>query len=179
MKKGKLIFASVGLSCVLLLSSCIGSFTLTNKVLAWNKTAGNKFVNEAVFVCFNIIPVYSVAIFADAVVLNTIEFWTGSNPVAANSVKYIKGDKGNYKVESNQAGYKITNESTKEQVVLSYNKDNNSWSAQSNGETVTFMTFIDANHVKMFGSDKVVELSQAGVLAYQAIAEANMSVACK
>ena len=31
------------------LSSCIGSFQLTNKVLAWNQQVGDKFVNELVF----------------------------------------------------------------------------------------------------------------------------------
>jgi len=179
MKKGKLIITSICLSCCIVLSSCIGSFTLTNKVLAWNKTVGNKFVNEVVFLCFNIVPVYSVAMFADAVVLNSLEFWTGSNPMAANNVKYIKGDKGNYKIESNQAGYKITNQSTKETVVLTYNQTDKSWSAQSKGEKVTFMTFIDANHVKMYGSDKVIELTQADVIAYQAIANSNMAFACK
>jgi len=80
MKKGKLVVAvSAFMACSLMFSSCIGSFTLTNKVLAWNKTVGDKFVNEVVFLCFNIIPVYSVSIFADAVVLNSLEFWTGSN----------------------------------------------------------------------------------------------------
>ena len=28
------------------LTSCIGSFQLTNKLLSWNKSVGNKFVNE-------------------------------------------------------------------------------------------------------------------------------------
>ena len=35
------------------------------------------------------------------------------------------------------------------------------------------MTFVDDNHVKMFGSDAVVELSQAGAVAYKAIATGN------
>ena len=34
------------------------------------------------FWAFNIIPVYGVLGFADVIVLNPIEFWTGSNPVA-------------------------------------------------------------------------------------------------
>jgi hypothetical protein len=31
----------------------------------------------------NIVPVYSVATLADAVFANTVEFWTGENPVAS------------------------------------------------------------------------------------------------
>ena len=49
----------------------------------------------------------------------------------------------------------------------------NSWSAVKDGKEVKFMTFVDDNHVKMFGSDAVVELSQAGAVAYKAIATGN------
>ena len=39
-------------------TSCIGSFALTNKILGWNHTVGNKFVNELVFIAFCIVHVY-------------------------------------------------------------------------------------------------------------------------
>ncbi|MDP4240418.1 MAG: DUF3332 domain-containing protein [Bacteroidota bacterium] len=179
MKKSKLIVVlSIILSGSVLFSSCIGSFNLSNKLLNWNKSLSSKFVNEVVFICFNIIPVYGISLFADAVVLNTIEFWTGSNPVA-NNVKFVKGDKGNYKILTNRHGYKITNLKTKEVVTLNYNKTDRSWSAESRGKSITFMTFVDENHVKMYGSNAVVELSQAGALAYQAVVTGNMAVACR
>ena len=59
------------------MSSCIGSFGLFNKLLSWNKGISNKFVNEVVF--FILTPVYGITYFIDAVVLNSVEFWTGSN----------------------------------------------------------------------------------------------------
>jgi hypothetical protein len=59
---------------------CYGSFELVKKVHKFNGTLGNKFVNELGFLVMNIVPVYSVAAFIDAVVLNSIEFWTGKNP---------------------------------------------------------------------------------------------------
>ena len=178
MKRNKLI---IGVSIVLssvILSSCIGSFTLTHKVLNWNKSLGDKFLNEVVFICLNIVPVYGIAAFADAVVLNTIEFWSGSNPVTAY-VKNVKGDKGNYKIERSQKGYKITNEETKDVVVFTFNKSNRTWSVQTNGEELPFMTFVDESHVKMYGSDAVFELSQAGALAYQAVVSGKMAVASR
>ena len=49
MKKNFKFFA-VLMSMSLVLSSCIGSFGLTNKVKAWNEGLGDKFVNELVFV---------------------------------------------------------------------------------------------------------------------------------
>ena len=55
------------------LSSCIGSFGLTNKLLDWNKGLSNKFVNELVFILIS--PAYAVCGLADLLVLNTVEFW--------------------------------------------------------------------------------------------------------
>ena len=52
-------------SCIAF-TSCIGSFKLSNKVLSWNKQVSNsKFVNEVVFFCFWVIPVYEVTTIAD------------------------------------------------------------------------------------------------------------------
>ncbi len=63
---------------------CYGSFNLTKKVYNWNGSLGNKWVVELVFLVGSyVVPVYGIAVFVDAVVLNTIEFWTGSNPMAA------------------------------------------------------------------------------------------------
>ena len=63
------------------LSSCIGSFGLTNKVLDRNKGATDiKFINELIFLVIS--PAYAVCSVADLFVLNTIEFWTGDKVVA-------------------------------------------------------------------------------------------------
>lgn len=65
-------------------TGCIGSFQLTRKVYNWNKTVSpDKFVQELVFLGLNIVPVYSIATLADAVFANSVEFWTGTNPVAS------------------------------------------------------------------------------------------------
>ena len=66
MKKKYLSVALVlTLSFSMLNTSCIGSFALFNKLLAWNKTINNKFVNELVFFAFWVVPVYEVAALAD------------------------------------------------------------------------------------------------------------------
>ncbi len=38
--------------------SCIGSFSLTNRLLGWNQNVGDKFLNELVFFAFWVLPVY-------------------------------------------------------------------------------------------------------------------------
>ncbi|MBP5306713.1 MAG: DUF3332 domain-containing protein [Paludibacteraceae bacterium] len=170
----KLVVAvSAVLASTILFSSCIGSFALFNKVLDWNQGIGGKFVNELVFLCLNIIPVYGISLFIDGLVLNTIEFWTGSNPIAANTVKTVKDENGTFYITSHENGYTITKEGEKGQLDLVYNEEDNSWSAEKDGQSVKFLTFVDENHVRMYGSDQVVELSQAGTLAYKAAISNN------
>jgi hypothetical protein len=87
MKTRLLRWTSVILLVVMMatLVGCYGSFELVKKVHRFNGTLGNKFVNELGFLVMNIVPVYSVAGFIDAVVLNTIEFWTGRNPAVTSN----------------------------------------------------------------------------------------------
>ena len=74
-----LTIAAVGL---LGSSACFGSFNLTRKVWTFNKNVSpDKWVQELVFLAFAAIPVYSIAAGLDALIINSIEFWTGENPV--------------------------------------------------------------------------------------------------
>lgn len=159
--------AAMSIASAVLFNSCIGSFGLTNTVLDWNNKVGNnKWVNELVFVVAWIIPAYEISIFIDAVVLNSIEFWTGSNPVAQVD-KTIEGENGTYSIKSNETGYTITDVNTGVITILTYDRNNSTWSATANDNTVDFLTFVDENHVKMYGSDNIVELSESGVMAYK------------
>jgi hypothetical protein len=50
--------------------------------------------NSCVHFVLWVIPVYGICIWIDYLVLDTIEFWTGSNPVAGNTY-YEKDAQGN------------------------------------------------------------------------------------
>ncbi|HEX8825513.1 MAG TPA: DUF3332 domain-containing protein [Archangium sp.] len=64
-------------------SGCFGSFALTRKIHALNQGVHeSKFVQWALFLGLIIIPVYGVGSLVDALVFNSLEFWTGSNPLA-------------------------------------------------------------------------------------------------
>jgi hypothetical protein len=80
---------ALGLALAMGVQGCYGSFALTRKVWKWNGSLGHG-VDEAVFLVLNIIPVYGVAAFVDAIVLNSVEFWSGKNPMDAS---LVKGDK--------------------------------------------------------------------------------------
>ena len=126
MRKTKITAICAILSGSLLFSSCIGSFGLWSQLKDWNQSLGNKFVNEIVFLAFHIVPVYEVAYLADVIVLNSIEFWSGSNPVAeVGTVKTVKGENGEYLVRTNADGYTITKKAEEGQSVdLVYNQEN-------------------------------------------------------
>ncbi len=174
MKKTSLTVAIVcALMGSMLLPSCIGSFTLTNKLLAWNDQISNKFVNELVFFAFWILPVYEVSALADILVLNSIEFWSGSNPVASGT-KVIEGNDGRYLVSVDSKGYSIKSETDGSEVRLNFHADTRSWAMQlPDGSEKVIFSFVDDEHIALptpEGEPTVVELSDAGLYAYSQIA---------
>ena len=154
------------------MTSCMGSFALTRNLYSWNDQVSNKFINEVIFVAFWILPVYEVCGIADLLVLNSIEFWSGDNPMTA-STKSVDTDHGRYLVECDGKGYDITNEQTGEKYRLDFAQDTSTWSLQLEGEEYKLITFIDDSHVSVplpDGGWQTVELSAEGLLAYRASA---------
>lgn len=161
--------------CSLTLQSCLGSFTLTDKLIGWNRQIGNKFVNELVFIAFCALPVYEVSILADVLVLNTIEFWSGTNPVADTGTRRVKGSDGYYLVTTDRDGYTVTDEKDGSTVRFDYNRATQTWSVSAPGQgTFRLFSWVDADHIELPipGSDRkaIVELSQEGLYAYRDIA---------
>ena len=73
------------------LSGCFAGFHLTQKVYQFNDDVSeNKWVDEVVFLGLNIVPVYGLATFADAIVFNSIEFWTGKNVISLDDDEMIE-----------------------------------------------------------------------------------------
>ena len=73
--------------CILLSVSCTGPFKLTKRVHAWQTSFENKWVDEVAFLGCVILPVYSLSTLGDAIIFNSIEFWTGDNPMDDDAVK--------------------------------------------------------------------------------------------
>ncbi|MCM1110623.1 MAG: DUF3332 domain-containing protein [Clostridium sp.] len=149
------------------LSSCIGSFSLTNRLLDWNRQVDSKFVNEVVFFAFWILPVYEVSALADLLVLNSIEFWSGNKPVAQGR-SVVEGNDGLYIVDCDGRGYTITSETDGSVVRLDFDDETRSWSYSTPAmdEPVVFMTYVDDTHISVpadaDGSWRTVDLAAAG-----------------
>ena len=124
-----------------LCSSCIGSFSLFNKYEKWQcNMTSNKYVNGIVGLILQPI-VGSVCLFVDAVVLNTIEFWTGSNPMALNKVQTVKGQDGRYyAVKTLKDGYEVKAPNG-EITLFTHDSKTESWSITQNGVTKEIIRF--------------------------------------
>lgn len=65
----------------LLMVACTGSFNATRQVHDIHRSEQEKWLDEAIFLASVIVQVYTVSVLADAIVFNTIEFWSGKNPI--------------------------------------------------------------------------------------------------
>ena len=71
-------------------AGCFGKFALVRKVYGFNESVGDKWLRSILCWVLFIIPVYALAGFADFVLLNVIEFWTGNNPAAMNEGQTVE-----------------------------------------------------------------------------------------
>lgn len=99
----KKLLLSVSLTASLMLSGCLGQNALFNTIQDWNVHATkDKFANQAISFVFWWVPVYGLSLFADIIVINSIEFWTGTNPLSnkgakvAGTTEHVEDGLGNY-----------------------------------------------------------------------------------
>jgi hypothetical protein len=181
-KKFYLPAIAVLLSCSVLFSSCIGSFNLFHKLLSWNKTVGDKFINELVFIAFCIVPIYQIAWLADILVLNSIEFWSGDNPVAEGSVKKVETKDAKYTITTTKDGYQVEKDGTDDVAYFHFNKENKVWSVEADGMAANLMQIVGENEALMFlpdGTKMPVSIDEAGVLAFRQVAQSKAFYAVK
>ncbi len=142
MKKRHLKAASLIMAAALMTTSCVGSFQLTHRLAQWNKSATKeRFLNEIIFLLIS--PAYPVCAVADALVLNTMEFWSGSNPLAdrVGTKRTVLGQDGRYyAVTTKRYGYEVKTPEG-ETIRFAYDKKTDSWSQQQRGKKTEIFRF--------------------------------------
>ena len=138
------------LATTIMYSSCIGSFQLTKKVFDINKSIGSKWVNELIFAACCVLPVYEITLFADAIILNSIEFWTGKKLLSNNGEKKIvKNSKGeNIEITEMENGYNLSNGA--ENMNLVFDEETQVWSAEYNNVSTNLIKIVDENNAQLF-----------------------------
>lgn len=117
-------------------AGCFGKFALINKVYDFNagiggKDLGGRFVRTVIFWAMLIIPVYEIAGLVDSIILNLVEFWTGSNPIAMKAgeseTQYatIKGREFQMTATKGKLSIvELTGKNKGKETVLNFNADN-------------------------------------------------------
>jgi len=135
MKKTISLFMAGCIMCLVTIqTSCIGSFNATKGYWEWNSGLG-KWPGAIVFFIIGGF-VTAITFFIDIVVLNLIEFWTGSNPMAMNEgdmeQQVVVGKDGNsYEITATMNRFDIvqlSGDNAGETQAMVYNPIEKSWS---------------------------------------------------
>lgn len=171
MKKFKTTVLLLVLAAFLSVSlfSCYGNFTLTRKLYEWNGTLGDKYINNIVFWILLFIPAYGFTTLADFFVLNTIEFWTGTNPMSMNEgqevIKYAQTDDASFKItitKNNIAIDELTGKNAGQSVLLSFDEESQAWYLVNDGDNIKVAT-MDGDKMNLIypsGNTLTVDLAQ-------------------
>jgi len=176
MRRINLKVATCLLAAGFLLSSCfVGKYALFNKYAKWQTNmTSSKFLNAVVG--FIIAPIVgSICMLADTLVLNTIEFWSGSNPVQANigdSRTVIGEDGRSYAVTTLENGYEVKSDKG-EVMLLTHDAQTDAWWVEQNGVKKELFRFNADGTIRasVNGSARDFSLNEAGV--YDARMAAN------
>ena len=108
---------------------------------------GDKYINNIVFWILFFIPAYEFTVIADFFVLNTIEFWTGTNPMSMNEgqevIKYAQTDDASFKItitKNNIAIDELTGKNAGQSVLLSFDEESQAWYLVNDGNNVKIAT---------------------------------------
>lgn len=78
------VLSLAALTAATVTTGCFGSFAATNKLWSFNDgISESKWLKWLLFLGLIILPVYSLFILGDALIFNTIEFFTDKNPLRA------------------------------------------------------------------------------------------------
>lgn len=128
--KTKIALVAAAIASALVLSGCLGdsnkkedSFACVKTVYKYNtgEISTNKWVNEILF----IIPggiCYGIGGFLDVIIFNSIQFWTGENPLLAQTTVTDENGTEYMLAKQEDGSVKATNTQTGEAVVLAYDE---------------------------------------------------------
>lgn len=155
MKKN--LFA-LALGSSLLFTGCYGSYTLTSKLHKWTGNTGEEPIPTIYTWVGQITFLIPLATYIDFVFLNTVEYWTGSNPIAldegiSESQIITLEDGKQYRIEATKNKFEIyaLHEQIPEDLVIEmfYSELDHSWSLKSKSGTELVAKINPLGHVEI------------------------------
>lgn len=90
------------------LQGCYGKMALTKKVYRLNGEVSDKYLRSLVTWIFVLAPVYTASVLADFILFNTIEFWSGNNPIASGEKSFQYTENGeSYRINARKSGDRV------------------------------------------------------------------------
>jgi len=169
MKKIAKIFIALGMASTLLFTTgCFGKFALTREVYKFHDSiAGNDFGGKAVkSVLFWVLGsiVYGFTGFVDVFILNVLEFWTGSNPLAMHEgqkeIQIVKHNGVEYQITATKNKFEVVQLSGKDKGLtqnVTFNENQMAWYSNIDGKSTKIIQYNVENGVivstQMFKAD--------------------------
>ncbi len=146
-------------------TGCYGKFQLTRKVYEINSQVKDKFLRSATTWAFVIIPVYGVAALLDFVLFNTVEFWTGKNPIAMGEKEffYAKGDELFY-IKAKKVGNNISYNIRHYKGDVYQDKLEINWDLKTGNSIALFNKNNIIEHYKAYNTNGEVKVEKDGLL---------------
>ena len=147
-------------------AGCFGNFAASRKVYEFNQNFGGKWENQIMYWVLNIVPVYYAAQALDVILFNTIEFWTGSNPIAMGPgeevIRYASQDGRDYKITIRQNQVVLEDlENPGQEMELSFKPLDQSWYFQSAEGEIKIATVSEGEAEFFLPSGKSYTLKEA------------------
>jgi len=164
----KTIISLISLVSILGTMNCNGGFVATRKIYNWNHNLGNKWVQSIVMWLMIIVPVYPVVmVIGDFIILNALEFWTGSNPLAMkpgeSETQLVHKDGKEYEITARQNQFEIreiADGKRGEPAYLTFRPVENAWYAETKGKSAKVSELTEEGKVKLFHPDgRVAEVN--------------------
>ncbi len=123
-RKIKIALTRATVATMFSLTGCLGDSNKKADTFACIKTvhkyntgeiSSNKWVNEILFIIPGSIC-YGVGGFLDVIIFNSIQFWSGENPLLAQDINGVE-----YQIVKTETGARITNLSTNESAEVALN----------------------------------------------------------
>jgi hypothetical protein len=150
-------------------TGCFGTFAITREVYAYHDSVtNNKFVKSLLYW----IPgglVYAIAVAADTIVFNLIEFWTGTNPISMKEGDHemqlvtIKGV--HYRIDANKDTFtttQLSGDDAGEVRIMKFDRSTLTWKyTDSEVCEQPVMTFLDdrAENVRVYTTNGTMDLA--------------------
>ena len=159
MRKAVLIIILVSVLSVSL-SGCFGNFALTRKVYDLNRSFSDQGIRSLVMWIMFIIPVYEFAVLVDVVLLNLIQYWTGSNPLSMGEdqteVRLYAHEDRFFEITASRDRYDIMEvDNPENSLSFVFERAENSWYLYSQDRVIKIT---EENHreLKLFDLDGMV-----------------------